>query len=260
MHTTAGPLQPSSAMLELLRLSRARGASFTDATLDVAVVHRIETELRATLPDDVLVVLATRDPDLACATGLSVDTILDFAEDCEAGLGHDYVAIARVYEAPFAARATAGERGGGLEVLAVRRPGNSAGQGVLVVEASVARGRRPRDMPIGPPDPDDETSLAVLARERMTAWFREQDAGAWFEALRREATLPLVDPSWSPALVGSLFDGLAGPRRVVVHPKFGRGAVVEERVDGGDPKLVIDFEAAGRKTLLARFVRDASEV
>ena len=46
----------------------------------------------------------------------------------------------------------------------------------------------------------------------------------------------------------------AAPReRFVTHPTFGRGRVVE--VSGG--KLVIEFETAGRKTLLERFVTDA---
>jgi hypothetical protein len=38
--------------------------------------------------------------------------------------------------------------------------------------------------------------------------------------------------------------------RFVRHPTFGRGRVIEQR----DDKLVIEFESAGKKTLLARFV------
>jgi hypothetical protein len=47
--------------------------------------------------------------------------------------------------------------------------------------------------------------------------------------------------------------------RYVRHAKFGRGRVVET-VAGTEGKLVIDFDKAGRKTLLAKFVEeDAAE-
>lgn len=42
--------------------------------------------------------------------------------------------------------------------------------------------------------------------------------------------------------------------RHAVHPKFGRGVVVAEEGDGDGRKLTINFEDAGTKTLLARFV------
>jgi hypothetical protein len=41
----------------------------------------------------------------------------------------------------------------------------------------------------------------------------------------------------------------------VTHAKFGEGVVLRELSDGGEAKLEIDFGAAGRKILLARFVR-----
>lgn len=47
------------------------------------------------------------------------------------------------------------------------------------------------------------------------------------------------------------------PERFVVHTKFGRGQVVEERTDA-EKKYLVDFGAEhGRKLLLARFVTAA---
>lgn len=40
----------------------------------------------------------------------------------------------------------------------------------------------------------------------------------------------------------------------VRHPKFGDGKVVSADLTGAEPKLVIDFETAGRKTIAKRFV------
>jgi len=256
MHTEAGPLHPSRAMLELLRFRRAGGATFRDATLDVAVVHSIEKELGAALPDDVLVLLATGDAELACATGLSLDRILDCAEDWGAGLPSGYVAIARVRERPFVARSNAlGEGGGGYEVLALRRSGVRASPNVLVVDAPKARGDL-RRVPIEV-GPEDETSLAEVARDKLTAWLRDHLKESWFAVLEREARLPLDDVSFRPSLAGALPGPPVEALRLVAHPKFGRGRVLEERTQDGDAKLVIDFETAGRKTLLARFVKDA---
>jgi hypothetical protein len=233
MHTEAGPLHASREMLELLRLCRARGATVVPKGLDVGGVHATETELGATLPDDVLVLLATRDPDLACATGLSLDTILDAKEDWGDGLPEGYVAIAHVYSEPFAARET-GAHGGAFEVLGIATAGDRTSTCVLVDGV--------------------ETTLAAFARDKITAWFR--DRPGWLDALQRERALPLVDESFQPELVGSLRVAPTRPERWVTHPKFGRGRVIEERADGGEPKVVVDFEGLGRKTLAARFVTD----
>lgn len=53
---------------------------------------------------------------------------------------------------------------------------------------------------------------------------------------------------------------VAAPLRRVSHPKCGEGVVLRELSDGGEAKLEIDFSAAGRKTLLARFVRALDKV
>lgn len=240
MHIKAGPLHPSPGMLELLRLRRAQGATLGKATLDVAAVHAIEEELGATLPDDVLVVLALRDPDLNCATGLSLDAILDAAEDWAEGVPEDHVAIGYVYEEPFAEREE-DAHGGAYQVIAVARRAQRSSPHVLVV----------RDGAV-----DEETTLAAFAREKIAAWYGK-DSASWLGALQREAALPLVDESFQPALVGALRTPPAAPERFVQHPKFGRGRVVETRTENGETKLVIDFESAGRKTLLSRFVSDA---
>ena len=62
-------------------------------------------------------------------------------------------------------------------------------------------------------------------------------------APRQEAVRALPKPPPPPPPVQPT-------ERFVRHPTFGRGRVVEQRGD----KLVIEFETAGKKTLLARFV------
>jgi len=46
----------------------------------------------------------------------------------------------------------------------------------------------------------------------------------------------------------------AAPPTRVSHPKFGKGKVVQEEEVGPEQKYVIEFDAHGKKTLLARFV------
>ncbi len=251
MHTQAGPLHPSQGMLELLRLCRARGVKFGEASLDLSAVHAIELELGATLPDDVLIVMALHDPDLTCAAGVSIDRILDCAEDWGGALPSSHVAIGVFYPEPFAAR-DEGAHGAALQVIGIRRDGLSSSPQVLVTEAIR---RRRGDDSSELERADSGTTLADLARDNLTAWLRDRDG--WLDVQRRQAQLPLLDETFRPALTGVL---AAEPRavvRVVLHPKFGRGRVVEERSDGGESKLVVDFETAGQKTLLARFVTPA---
>ncbi|APR77917.1 Hypothetical protein A7982_03264 [Minicystis rosea] len=239
MHVEAGPLHPTDSMLELLRLSRALGAAPGARTLDVAAVHAIETELGATLPDDALIVLTMGDGDLACATGLALDAILDAAEDWGDGVPDDHVAIAFVYEDPFAEREE-DAHGGAYEVIAIPRDASRSSSRVLIVRDGHA---------------EEETTLAAFAREKIAAWY-SRDSASWLSALQREAALPLADDTFRPALVGALPVARAEPVRFVAHPKFGRGRVLETRTENGETKLVIAFETAGQKTLLARFVSD----
>jgi hypothetical protein len=235
-HQAAGPLHPSPSMLGLLRLRRALGASFGEATLDLGTIHSIETELAAALPDDVLVLLATRDADLLCATGLSLDTLLDAQELWGEGVPETHVAIARVNSEPFEQRRLGVHYDmGGYEVLAVARPGDRSSPNVLV-------------------DGSTEMTLCAFAQGKMAPAFR--DNGRWLEALALAARMPLEDESFRPRLVGTLPAAPIRVERLVSHAKFGTGRVIDERMDGGETKLVIEFDGVGRKVLLARFVSD----
>jgi hypothetical protein len=235
MHTTAGPLQPSRALLELLRLVRATGKFLEpNPSLDVGVVNSIETELRATLPDDALILMALRDPDLSCASGLDIDDVPE-AEDWGDDLPDDHVAIAHLYHDPFAER-DEGAHGGDSRSIAILRSGDAASPKILV-------------------DGTEETTIAELVHETYTEWLRQKEE--IISVLARVKELPLDDGTFKPALTGKIEVKTALPERTVAHPKFGRGKVVEEKTDAGDLKLVIDFESAGRKILLAKFVVDA---
>jgi hypothetical protein len=234
MHTTAEDLHPSRELLELLRLARAIGKSFGEATIDVGAVHAIETDLGATLGDDLLIIMATRDRDLACASGLDIETLLDVAED-EGEVAEGYVAIARLDHDPLVARDD-GAHGGAFQTVGIPRPGDRT-SGKIMVDAVA------------------ETNIASFARDNFMSWLRRNDN--WVGIMTREKSLPLEDETFKPALTGKLVVKAKAPERTVAHPKFGRGKVVEEKTDAGDLKLVIDFESAGRKILLAKFVTDA---
>ena len=71
---------------------------------------------------------------------------------------------------------------------------------------------------------------------------------------------PAPDAGQSPAAAAPAAGGAApacgyavGER--VEHAKFGRGVVREVDTSGADPRLVVDFETEGRRTLLLRFAK-----
>jgi hypothetical protein len=237
MHETAGPLVPSPAMFELLRLYRALGKKLRKSTLEVGVVHALEVELDTVLPDDVLVIMAMGNSDLGRATGLATSDILECAEDW--GPRYDvpdtHVAIAWCHEDPFAEEGVQGD----FEVLAVARGGDRSSPDILVLRLGES----------------ESTTLAAFAREKLAAHHREHGTRLWNEVLRDAAARPLVDLAFHPTLVGSLPAPVVLPERYVEHPKFGRGRVLEERPEKGETQLVVDFASCGKKRLLARFVK-----
>ncbi len=79
----------------------------------------------------------------------------------------------------------------------------------------------------------DEAIVAEL-EEALDDWL--QALGPQF-AMAHEASGPKLQPT-----------------RVVLHAKFGRGVLFAEEGSGDGRKMTIDFDDAGRKTLLARFV------
>jgi hypothetical protein len=239
LHDQHGLLEPSPSLRDVLRLCRALGEGPEQHTpaLDVAAVHAIEEELGVPLPDDVLVLLACRSEILACATGLALDAILDCAEDWSKGVPATHVAIGYVSKEPFAERAE-DAHGSAFEVIAVPRKGGRGSAEIAVVRDGVEMKR---------------TTLGAFAREKIAAWYG-RDARRWLGALQTEPTLPLIDEHFRPQLVGELPPPPVKPERFVTHPKFGRGKVVESVTEHGDTKLTIDFETAGRKTLLEKYV------
>jgi hypothetical protein len=247
MHDHPGPLAISASLDEVLRLCRALAARDRELAaearpselpvLDLGAVHTIEAELGVTLADDVLVVLAARIPLLDCASGLRLDAILDaasaVAERAERrGFAVDErkVVIARLYQEPFAARHN-GAHGGEFHAISVPRDGTRDGTEIFVDGFA--------------------TTLGSLIKDKLADWFR--DHGDWLGALHALAHEPFADPTFAPALVGELGASAASPTHWVSHTTFGRGRVVDALADG---KLVIEFDTAGRKTLLARFVSE----
>jgi hypothetical protein len=241
-------------MLDLIRLCRALGEwpPRKLASLKIEDVVSTERELGLTLPDDLLVAIASRATILRRALGLEKTAflgMLDVAEDENGSFPDGVVAISRVYSEPFA-EALEGAHGGPSHVLGLKRPGSSASNAIVVTDAGSLG---------GDDDEDDDTitiSLPRFVRAKMQDWY-SRDTAVWTTALKTAAKLPLIDPAFRPVIIGVAAATVAerhAPLITVTHAKFGEGTVVETRVESGETKLVIDFASVGRKTLLERFV------
>lgn len=95
--------------------------------------------------------------------------------------------------------------------------------------------------------PDADLARIAL-RQGKLAW---SPRSLRIETLNRPRTPPLKPPPGPPVRETKL----EAPRWVV-HPRHGRGLVVGSIPGPKGPKLVIEFETAGRKTLLHSFVQD----
>lgn len=225
MHEHAGPLFPSPDLVALIHLCEALGERIAQSpSIDLARVQAIETELGCTLPDDVLVLLAARSPILKCATNLSLDEILEVADDVWTdGVPEDYVAIATVYHEPFAERYE-GAHGGPYDVIAIAR--TSSSPSVLVVSDGYPR--------------DEPTTLAALAREKIEDWYRRRDD--WIRCV--EIAAQPWDRRFAPRLAGANAKAANPAERWATHPKLGRGRLLEMH----DDKCTVVFDS-GTKVL-----------
>lgn len=240
-------LTPSPSLLRALALCQrfatsipVRGSRASRPTLSIAHLARLEEEIGARLHDDVLVLLALRDPVARLVTGISdVVSIADVAADFEAPDG--YVRIATVYSDPIGELVEGAHGGPYVDLLVPREP---EGDEAKVLAASDGHAAGVEAQSLG----------AFIADVIHDAIAGAQDALA-IVSRGESATL---DPA--PRLVASRKKKgvLDRAPELVVHPKFGRGTVLRRIGEGDQAKLVIAF-ADGERTLLARFVQPATD-
>ncbi|MCE9579352.1 MAG: hypothetical protein K8W52_39885 [Deltaproteobacteria bacterium] len=238
------PIAPHVArvlkLCEAIRTTATSAAMRADATpgvprLLLGLLTAVEDELRTRLPDDIIALAACAIPAVACASGLDLEGAIDLdALARERGdFPDDLIVIGRVDADPFAVRDDGAHGGAAFDVCIPREP---AGARTIVWLDGRA---------------DQRVAIDDLVHDTIAARYR--DADAWPAIIAAVPTITL-DRDRLPALVGALPPVAALPPRRVFHPSFGEGTVVAV-LDGG--KLEIAFDFAGRKVLLARFVRDA---
>lgn len=205
-------------------------------------VEWLERELDSSLPDELLAVLALRDPIVAVATGLSgLDAVLDVAEkvvelDDEAFAG-TWIAVSRVSAEPFTELLGSAHGTSQLE-LCVRKDADPGGEAELLV----LEDDRPRQL----------LPLGELIGDVLRSELRHHDA--WQSALATERELASFRPS---AELVEDRPARHEPSPRVHHQKFGAGRVVESDGGGPDAKLTVRFADGTTRRLLARYVEPA---
>jgi hypothetical protein len=215
-----------------------RGARRASPTLSLVALEKLEEELGFRLHDDLLVLLALRDPIVKLFTGIGDLNDLGDASENEAPEG--YVCISTVYSDPVGER-MADAHGGPYLYLVVPREPEGLEARILVYEDGID---------VEPPSDDAGVTIESLMDDLIHA----ARSGEWGEHVTtgpgREVPLDPV-----PKLVaGRRLQTARGGGEKVTHPKFGEGTVVRRVGEGDQEKVVVRFADAER-TLLARFLR-----
>lgn len=209
------------------------------ATLSLAALGRLEAELGVRLHDDVLVLLAIRDPIVALLTGIGALDDMAAAAETEAPEG--LVCIAIVPADPVGERLR-GEHGGASIYLCVPRATDGPEARLLVYWDGIDT------------EPPEDDAVGESIHRFVTGRIREARTGRWGELVstaegREEPLEPA--PRLVPGRTLKLDDG-AG--EIVAHAKFGQGTVVRRIGEGDAQKVVVRFADAER-TVLARFLQ-----
>ncbi len=242
------PLVASPSLLRALNACAAttikglRGSRKKQPTLSLVALERLEDEIGARLHDDILVLLALRDPVVQLLTGIGdVNSIADAADDHPAADG--FVCISVVYSDPVG-ELVGDAHGGPYHYLTVPKHPEEDEAMILVSDDGV--------------DTEAPAEGEVLD-ESLGAFIEQmlQDArsGEWRDAVVAGAgSLAPLDPQ--PTLVRGrrLQPKGGGAGLQVTHPKFGTGEVLEQNGEGPDQKVLVRF-ADKERTMLARFLQ-----
>lgn len=237
-------LVPSASLLRALSVcaqtvvDRVRGSRKKSPTLSLASLERLEDELGVRLHDDVLTLLALRDPIVSLFTGIGALT--DFGDASEHEAPEGFVCLSVVYSDPVGER-VAEAHGGPWYYLCVPIAPTGPEAKVFVSTDGID------------PDPPDE-SEGVTIEAFLDDAIHAARSGEWGEHVktgpaREEVLIP------PPKLVaGKKLKLDRGTGERVMHTKFGEGTVVRRLDEGEHEKVVVRF-ADEERTLLSRFVK-----
>ncbi len=239
-----GPLPPSDGLALVLRLLRALSEHVPESRAELAPEAReaslvylqgIERDVDVVLPFDVVTLAVLRVPLLVRATGLHIASLAAPTRDCagEFGAPRGWLAVGSFAEEAMAPGAMLGFD----TLLCTSRKAMREGDpDVRAVDASSA----------SPP-----TKLSAFVRERLARRYGRSER--WLRALDAAANdARAIDESFVVRVVDDR--PRAAPVVRLRHPKFGAGTVV--RADGD--KVEIVFDSGERKTLMRKFLSDAS--
>ncbi len=200
----------------------------------------IESEFGMKLHDDIVALLAFRDPVLELFTGLTLDGIAQAAEELSDGELHARVGISRVYHEPVGEYREGLHGGPYLEFFTTRRPARNEAR-IWVHEEGHWWTSNETEEHADRGAPFTLSSLLVTMIERE---------------LREEilTNVPVAVPERIPFLIAA--DSVCEQHPKIIHPKFGQGSLLRRIGDGPNAKLVIDFDGTER-TIAARFVEEA---
>lgn len=252
----SGPLPISDALRRALGLCeavRAAGVLPSDRSwvprqkpsLGIQEVERVEAEIGAQIPGEVLALVAIRDPIVELAVGLEgLESILDASEGSievtgggVEGAAGKWTGLCVAYSEPLA-ELFEGAHGGPYRGLAYRAGGDIGASPleVLVLED---------DAPVA------ISTLGEVIFETLSAGVRGQDLWSRVEAERAR-----VEPGGIEAILVDNRASRVSAARRVRHKTFGAGTVVAMRGGGPEARATVEFDTAGEKLVLARFLED----
>jgi len=242
---TPGPIAVAEPLLAALGEYRQLHFALTEADathpwlraielpteLELELVEAVEHELSASLSDGLLAVFASRVPHLEDAFEMQLAGLPQLSEEARAvGCPAELLAVARQADLFYCVPRR--EHPWAATTVTPWHPLDGA-------EAARALPRWLRDAPMA--------DLWDVLHELQAVDAGQDEPPA---AAQVEAGAPLV-PRLVPRRAAVL---QVAPR--VQHPKFGVGRVLRSTGEGPERKLEIDFEAAGVRTILARFVSE----
>lgn len=218
-----------------------RGSRKKSAALSLVALERLEKAIGARLHDDILVLLALRDPVAALVTGIGdVNSIADAADEHAAPDG--WVCISVVYSDPVG-ELVADAHGGAYLYLAAEKNPRGEEARILVGWDGLEHS-----------DPGDDDEPGEPLGAFIEQMLLEARSGEWRDDVQGGAGRPEpLDPQ--PTLVrGRSLQRKSAGEGLVSHPKFGTGEVIERSGEGEEQKVVVKF-ADKQRTLLARFLQ-----
>ncbi|MBN2496074.1 MAG: hypothetical protein JXR96_15885 [Deltaproteobacteria bacterium] len=212
-----------------------RGARARRPVLSLVRLAHLEEEIGARLHDDVLALLAIRDPVAGMVTGIeSLESVAEAAEDYTAPDG--CVRIGWVYSDPIGERMEGAHGGPYVDIVSSREPEGEEARVHIALDGQL--------------EGAEEQSLGAYIEGVLTdALSGQRDA---LSILGNRAAVPLDPPPQLIAGVRPKAPEMECERGQ--HPKFGMGIVIKRLGSGRSAKVVVAF-ADQCRTILSRYVQ-----